>query len=727
MLRSVSPSAVAALFLVVLSAAAFTGSHLVIRFGAPESPLAEFYVANMTRTLYEASVLFSAFAFCAAAYALSPSVRRFAREYAARIGAYLDGCSLPRYALISHSAAALVLLLLNAPGILFGTFMIDDYIMYALATERSVWDLLWLPINDHVIPLFWLELKAIFSLTGTHPAPLNLPLFAAAVITIGGAATLLRMLGFSPSTLISILALFASSTIVSHQLYGFYAIAPYFQVLALFVLSLICFVLSRERKRFARSYLTTSLVLLTAAIFLESGGVWTPVAYALFALTYHGVRANEWNLLALVRKEVGVLAGTAAILILYGAYILTLSTIATESFYGPGRLPLSLATVRELYDVLSAGTLLSLFAPRLGLIMSQPRFADFTLLWQAAMGVLFASYAFLVGYALFRGTPRARGWGMYWTLLMSGTALLTAIARPSSHATAFYRDQNLLFPLFFLVLALTTIIYEWVQSAAHETRREARVWLVAIFLIIVFVAQQVFSFYKIQYYEDILANRALVERLHQSLVPALRHLAAGAQIPLSVPTLSPLFLEDGYHQFPDLSALSSFLGIHDVSWLPNTMGPYRASTTPTFIEALRSDERLRSLYLAKGEVVETCLSYPFGEDERVMAHGERVVLAPALDPSREYIFMFDLLAEDAPEKIVLDLSFENDFGAEGARAFIRIDQYTPAVEGVSRRYACRVDLNQIPAFALSRTVRDVAVSVVSPGSYLLRGYRFGGE
>ncbi|RJR13525.1 hypothetical protein C4585_02005 [Candidatus Parcubacteria bacterium] len=727
MRRAFSPSVIAAAFLAAFSVLAFFGSRVIGRFGAPETPLAEFYVGNLIRTSYETAILLAVTALLVALYAFIPKVRDSVRMWVKKIGDYLDTCSLGKYALISHALAALVLFILNAPGILYGTFMIDDYKMYAIATERSLWELFWTPINEHVIPLFWLELKAMFFFFGTNPPPLNFPLFFSATIAIGSAATLMRMLRFGPSTLVMILVLFASTTIVSHQLYGFYAIAPYFQVLALFTLSLIFFVKARENSQFPRLHAFVSFFLIILSVFLESGGVWTPIAYGLFALAYRAINTDEWRLFTLIRKEFRVLVASFSLLVVYAAYLFYLSTVATETFFGPSHVPFSLATIRGLYDVLTAGTLLSLFAPRLGLILSQPRFVEIIPYWQLAMGTLFTSYAFVVGYALLRGSARVKGWVTYFTLLVLGTALLVAIARPSSHATSFYRDQNLLFPLFFMTLALAAFASEWMRNAVSEKNRELRIWIVCLFLVIVFAGQQTFSFYKIQYYEDIVVNNALVERLQETLVPALQELTASRDTPLSIPTLSALFLEDGYQQFPDLSALSTFLGIQDVEWLSIDKGPYRASTSPAFLEALQKDEGLRSLYLTKGEVVESCASESFGNARRAVKSGETVRLADSLDPSRAHVFFFDISAEDAPEKIFLDISFQNDFGLTDTVAHIRLDQYTPAVESAERRYACQADLNQIPAFALSRAVRNVSITVTAPGSYVLHEYRFEGR
>ncbi len=228
--------------LLVCSLCALGFSYIIERLGSPDSPLAEFYVASLSYTLAQVALIFLSAAALFSLYAFSARARNNIERVVEKIGRYLRATSLRNYALIAHAAAAVVLFVLNAPGILNATFMIDDYLMYSIATTHSTWELMWTPVNEHVIPLFWLELKALFMLIGPHPVPLNLLLFAPAIVVVGGAATLMRMLRFGPSTLFVLLVTFASSMIVSHQLYGFYAIAPYMQVLAVFMLSLIAYV-----------------------------------------------------------------------------------------------------------------------------------------------------------------------------------------------------------------------------------------------------------------------------------------------------------------------------------------------------------------------------------------------------------------------------------------------------------------------------------------------------
>lgn len=716
-----------AAMLAVSSALSWTVARIIAGHGAPESPLQAFYVQGLARTLFEASILMFVAALICGAYAFVPSFRRRVDSIVMRATNYLRTCSLPRYALISFSASAALLFLLNAPGIIYGTFLIDDYKMYAIATERSVWELFWLPINDHVIPLFWLELKAIFAVIGPNPPFLNFPLFIPAIVAIGGASLLLRMLGFGPSTLVILLGTFATTSIVSHQLYGFYAVAPYFQVLALFVLSLISFVRSWQSPRFARLYLALSLVLLSMTLLLESGGIWTPPAYVLFVYAFHTLHAGAWSIRAFLQKHLGTLLAAFAITIAYLAYLIVLPRYTPESFIGFDRLPISFGTVLELYHVVTAGTLLSLFAPRLGLIVSQPRLAEFIMPWHIGMFFLFSAFMVVVLYAWWRGSERARVLVPYFTLMMLGTALLVAIARPSSNPAAFYRDQNLLFPLFFLSLALTVFAHEWIRSASQEAAQRARALAVAVFLIVVFVSQHVFSFYKELYWNDITFNRSLVERMRETVTPALNELASSAESPLVVPSVSGFFLASGYHQIPELSAFSTFIGVSNVvAWLPIYNGPYGASTSPAFIAALRHDDRLRQWYFSNGEMQEKCTTEPF-EGVRASAEANKPVrLASSLDPARQHMLYLDIEAKDAPEKIFIDVSFDNDFNATGTRGHIRLDQYTKPVLP-DRRYICSVDLNEIPAFALSRKVRDVSVTITSSGSYILNGYRFTGK
>ena len=717
-----------AAFLMIAAVLAFVLAQLIENRGTSESPLQTFYIEGFARTFGEVSIFLIVAAGFSTVYAFSSSARRAVDDAATWVGVYLRNCSLPRYAFISCAAAALLLFLLNAPGILYGTFMIDDYTMYAIATERSVGELLWLPINDHVIPLFWLELKALFFLIGTNPPLLNFPLFVPAIVAIGGAAVLLRMLGFGPSTLAIFLGTFATTLVVSHQLYGFYAIAPYFQVLALFTLSLICFVRAQQKIRFARTFHTISLILLGMTLLLESGGIWTPAAYVLFVYAFEILKSGTWNIRATLRSHAATLITAVLITLIYVAYLIALPHYTTEPFFGFDRLPLSIETARELYHVVTAGTVLSLFAPRLGLILSQPRLVAFVMpWWHIAMFLIFCTCILLIIYALSRGSLRARVLVPFFFIVMLGTSLLTAIARPSSNPAAFFRDQNLLFPLFFLTLALTVFIHEWISGAPHKRSERRRTIVAVLLIVVVFGAQHTFSFYKESYVNDINFNRSLTERLNTTVTPALNELASACS-PLAVPSLSGFFVRgNGYYQVPELSAFSSFIGVKNVKWLPIYKGPYGASTSPAFAEALKRDDRLRLWYLVNGELQENCTAKPFGKEPKTILSEKPVLISTAVNTAQKYLLRFDLEAHNAPEKIFIDLAFSNDFNATGTRGYIRLDQYTKFVDAPGRRYACTVDLNEIPVFALSPTVSNVTLTVTTPGEYRLNGIELNGR
>jgi hypothetical protein len=699
-----------------------TAAYIAQRITTPLSPLQTFYVEGFSRTLEEASLFLFVLGAGLALYHYSLDFRRVVENLLTRTNKYLHTCSLSHYSIISFGASAALLFALNATGIINGTFMIDDYKMYPIAVEKSVGELFFTPINDHVIPLFWLELKALFFFIGTTPPPLNFPLYAAAVAAIGGAAILLRLLKFGPSTLFILLGTFASTSVVSHQLYGFYAVAPYFQVLAVLIFSLISFVLSQELRHLRWMYATLSLILLAASLLLESGAIWTPGAYILFIYVYHVIRSSSWDPRSFLKKYVALVSAASVIGLTYAVYLFILPHYTTESFYGFERLPISLTTVLELYHVFTAGVILSLFAPRLGLIVSQPSFASLIVLWHLGMAVLFFGIAILALYAIRNGTERARTLVPYFILMALGTSLLVAIARPSSNPAAFYRDQNILFPLFFLTLALAVFAHEWVREAADNTRRRARGMVVLFFVILIFVSQHVFSFYKDQYAGDGTFNQALVTRMRETLVPAFNELSSVSP-PLIAPTLGDRFLGNSFHQLPDLSAFSTFVGIRDVTWLPLGRGSYRASTSPAFIKAMQEDSRIRTWYLVPGEVQETCFDDPFGKDVQSFTSQEVILLADSLNPSDRHLLYFDLEASNAPEKIFLDISFNNDFNASGTRAHIRIDQYTKSIDSGTRRYACVVDLNEIPAFGLSETIENLMLGTETPGEYRMRGFR----
>ncbi|MBY0472775.1 hypothetical protein K2Q00_00605 [Patescibacteria group bacterium] len=703
-------------FLAACTAGSYIASIVVSEFGNAGSDLQTFYVEGFSRTLFSVSIFFALCAAASLTYASSPVFRNRLSNVWAHLQHYFEG-SLFRYAILSFGSAAAFLFALNAPGIIHGTFLIDDYGMYAIAVQKTPWQLFWTPINDHVIPLFWLELKTIFTFIGTNPPLLNFPLFLPAIVAIGAAGVLLRQLGFGLGTLAGLLILFGSTTIVSHQLYGFYAVAPYFQVLALLTLSLVCFTHARQSTRYPKPYFTASLILIVVCVLIESGGIWAPLALALFAVAYQLSKKEILSIESIwkaVKKEKLMVFLSVLITAVYVGYLVVIPYFSDASFYGPDRLPISIASIYELYKVLTAGVLSSFLMPRMGLILSQPRFENVEILWHLGMLLLFVAAAYIFWWASVRGTIRSRVWGLYFLMLSLGTSLLVAIARPSSHAVSFYRDQNLLFPLFFISLAFVVIGYEWVRSASNERGKEIRISAVVAVCVLVFGCQMVFSFYKDQYLGDIYFNNSLITELQETLVPALNELSA--QHPsLPIPVIGGAFLGSSAYQLPNLSAFSFFLGIRDVVWI--TPGTNAATSSMVFADALRHDERLRMWYLAPGEISETCSTEVTGTDTRELIPEKPLVVIPSVDTAKSGKLTFGIIAKEAPEKILIDISFKNDFGATSTLATIRLDQYTLRAQGKDRRYACAINLNDIPAYALSRTVRTISFTVRTPGTY----------
>jgi hypothetical protein len=720
-----STERIISLFFALSSAISWIFAWVITNHSFAESPLQEFYVHGFSRTLLDASLILIILSFLFGLYSIYKPFNNLISKSFSKVESFLDQCSLPFFTIISFFATALFLFVLNAPGILFGTFMIDDYKMYAIATENSFWDLLWIPINDHVIPLFWLELKTLFYFIGTSPPFLNFPLYLAAIVAIGGAAILLRLFKFKAISLFIIIGLFASTTIVSHQLYGFYAIAPYFQVLAFFILSLIFLVQSEQNGRLALFYRIVSLILLGMSMLVESGGVWTPIAYILFIYVINIIETGQYQIQSIIRSKIGLLIATLSIAFLYATYLFILPHFTSESFYGFNRLPISFSTIIELYHVITAGTLLSFLAPRLGLIISQPTFASFIFPWHLGMFILFSALIILIAYSLTKGTARSRALVPYFAILMLGTSLLVAIARPSSNPAAFYRDQNLLFPLFFLTLTLTVFVHEWIIQATNEAKRNSRIAITVTFLLIVLVSQHVFSFYKIQYLDDINYNISLTAQMRESLTPALNELASTESSPILIPSISALFLKSGNHQLPELSDFSTFIGVENVQWISVNKGSYKASTSPSFIEALKHDNRLRQWYLANGELQEQCSSKTFDNGKPSGSTNSSINLKVPPDTQTNHELHFDIEAQDAPEKIFIDISFNNDFKAKGINGNIRLDQYTKSIITENRRYICKINLNEIPAFALSSKITDFNVNITSPGTYKFNYIRIG--
>lgn len=712
------------LMLAAIGCATLSASIVLASYGANESPLATLFIEGARGTLFETSIFLFVCATLFLAYALSASFRRTVRAVFGKTDHLYQSLPPNTRLILLFSCALGLLFSLNAAGIVYGYFHSDDFSMTARVAMHSWGELIWMPYSQHAMPLNWVETSLFYHIFGTNPLPYNLFLLLIIASLPFAGFLFLRELGYGRTSFCILFSLFGTSVIASEFLAGFYALAIYPQVLLFFLIALWTYVRSYTSAKYRRLLLFISLLFIFAATFFDISGIWTSGAYVLFAYTHWVARGGQWSPATFIRGNTIATTGAFLIFITYGLYLVQLATIQPEQFLGSGQ-PLSLGLFKQMYDVYTAGTIAQLFLPSAGLIVSQPRFLPFLSLWTILMVFLFVCFAILFYTFVRHANPKTRAYGIFVLLLMLGTGLLTALGRPTTHPAAFFPVQQIIMPFFWLCVLLTIMACEYVHTGIGEERTK-RIMAVLLSIILIVSAQHVFAFYKNQNVQEVLDSKHNVERLQNLLVPALNELAAQTNDVVFVPDVRGSYINP-FLFGKDASQYRAFLNLSDnIAFTDVRHGPYAASTSHYFTEALQTDDRLRSIYLANAEIeVGYGTERIQGTQIQFISDGTRtIVLQPrTVDPLKQYWLAIDVSVPVEHEKTYLQIGFGNPISKD-AMVTIRLDQYSKPLPGVTKRYTILIDLNQSYAFALSPRVTDVTITFATPGGYTVHGYRF---
>lgn len=706
-----------------LAAALYYVSHFLgVYPSGAESPLASFYIHGAALSTLSASIFFAASALPFFIYSLPHVAQRVDSLFESIAERFI---SWPYY--LQHTLVFILCLLfvfaLNMQGITRGYFHSDDFAMLAENISHPMGEILFLPYSDHVMPLFRAEIAVMYHAFGTNPFPYNASMLLLAAGVLWSAYMLLRRLGSSLYTHLIFLALFGSSIVLSSFLAGFYVLAAYTQVLIFSVMMLWAYLKWYSEAASNRAlYLLFSLLCLGAAIAIDISGIWAIGALMVFSYFYTSAQEDSWSLWSYVRRHMALLCGVLVVLALFSSFMIYVFHLyPTSGVFSERALPLS-AQVQSLYQVLTAGTIAELFAPSVGLIISQPRFVAYVSLWGIAMALLLLGFGLFVYKASRLENRNTRLLIYAFVLILLGVSVLPALRRPSSQTASFFPIQQIFVPFFWYIIVLAVAVSSYLKRTSPKTTR-----IVIAFCVLLIGWQMVFGFYKDESLQHVIASKQSVERLQTLLVPPLNNIAAQSKTAVSVPNLRGSYINP-YVFGNDLWKYKAFLNLApNIHLLDVRGGPYVASTSPLFLQALHTDEKLRTLYLAHVELEEGYQTQPLHSDapKTFESDGEaRIVIGPGtIDPAKRYMLHLDMTIPQSPEKIFLDLSYKNDFGIVGPIAAIRLDQFSVSLpDSKERRYAISVDLNQMYAYALSQSVSDVALIFTTPGHYTVYGY-----
>jgi hypothetical protein len=592
--------------------------------------------------------------------------------------------------------------------------------------------------NDHTLPLFRAEMKALYTLFGTNEAPYSAFVFILfALIPFFVYLTFQRLKIGLPYAL-AFLALFSGATgWAVLGLSGLYIMSIYPQAILFFTIAIWSYTAWKHTR--STWYLPVFGLALMGALTIDIAGIWTvPVvfAYMLFLEWYDRERfvLNKAAIFNFLKNNRPALAVFATVVILFGTFLFyTFTHIQPGTFLSslngqatdPTLIenskaeqwrPIPLAL--NAFTLFTSGVSLTLFAPNVVKILAHPALHDkVQWLWPIVELAVLMGNILLAWFAWRYAQMKERKFIVFLGLGMLVTIGMIILGRPDhSIIPDFdYRYAGPAFYFYCIFLSISTLFV--VRTHKHVGK------VVAAIIIILFCAQQAFSFHAMRLREEAVARKAHVVSVVETLLPELDTLSA-RDPSLTIPDLSASHIDpamlDFYLSNAILFAKPRLQRIHliqntamppDVeSRIVKTVESIRTDTSPVFIDALKEPGAIRSYYTSPALIAYTNLPLATSSTPHTQKSDAVIIRKGAFDPEQLHTLEFTLSTADIAGNVEISVMFTNDIDVTGATARIRIDDYTPftRVEG-KRKYHIETDLLQIYPYALSQKVSDLTL------------------
>lgn len=627
----------------------------------------------------------------------------------------------------------------HAGNIMNGYFNMDDFEVMGLIHSVPFGQALLTPHgNDHTIPLFTLEMKILDALFGENPIPYNIFIFILFALIPFFTYLSFKKLGLGLKSFAVFLILFTGATGWDDMLTGFYIMSIYFQIILFFSVSVWAYLSWQEVHE--KKYLLFLALSMTGALGSDISGVWVIPAIIL-VMAFHSHLKNDTcaiqkkhvvDFFVQNKKPLAVVGGVAVIFTIFLAY--TFMVIQPDTFLSAlsdSGVPSAdekeqnwklIPLAENFLSLFASGASLTLLAPKITKILTHPSIKTSVQNYWPFVEILVlllnaALFWFTLKYAEMKEKKL-----IFLLLGVGGIAILMVIiARPNHEPIPDfdYRYAGAAFYAYCFFLALSASVF-------LKTKKDFAVKIIAPLVIIIFSAQQAFSFQAIRTKEEAGMRRAAVEKVNENLLSELENISKKKNDGLlMVPNLN------GGHIFEQtlagftLSYYVLFFNRHmPVRLIQNAEMPQdkthgvigvsslRASTSPEFINALKEHQDIRSYYLSPG-----LMSYNFITGSSTVplvpnTKKEILIQEKAFDPEKIHTVDFTLVTDTIPGNVELAFSFKNDFGIEGPAGKIRVDDFTPyETKDGKRIYHIKTDLLQLYAYALSEKISNLALSV----------------
>lgn len=630
----------------------------------------------------------------------------------------------------------------HAGGVMNGYFNMDDFEVISMNRTMPLSQAIFVPHgNDHALPLFRTEMKTLDMIFGQNPMPYNIFLFLMFALVPFFTYLSFKKLGLGLPIFTLFLILFTGATEWDELVPGFYIMSIYLQIIFFFSVALwsyLSWMQVREKK-----YMLLLALSLAGALTIDISGLWTLPAIVLGMMYASYAKADTFaikkrHIAEFFRENRVPLVVVSEVIIAFAIYfIYTFYIIQPGTFLsvlnGQGSAPTQEAInykteswkpaplTENFLSLFANGVMLSFFAPKIARIAGHPAIAgSVQAYWPLLETILLLAAALLLWFTLKYADMKEKKLSFLFLGIMTIPLLMVILARPDHSAIPDfdYRYAGAAFYAYCLLLALSASVF-LKRSGGYA----AKIIIPAV--IIIFSAQQVFSFQSVRTNEESRMRKIAIEGLNKNLLSAIESMGKEKKGgPLTVPNL------DGGHIFEQTMAgfsLSHYILFfnrptplrlirtehmpQDRNTVVTTVQSLRASTSPEFKEALRTPGAVRNYYLSPrlisyATIISSTTPISQNTDKEIVLQ-EKVI-----DPEQTHMLALLLTTDDIEGNVELLISFKNDFSWETAAGKIRVDDFTPheAKDG-KRIYRIQADLLQLYAYALSENVSRITISV----------------
>jgi len=373
-----------------------------------------------------------------------------------------------------------------------------------------------------------------------------------------------------------------------------------------------------------------------------------------------------------------------------------------------------MSSLRQFFAIFAYGASLPLFAPKISILLQHPVLKLTAETFWPFLGIIVLSVnTVIVWLAVKYANSKEKKFMLTLLGIISVFSTMIVIARADNTiVTEFdYRYAGGTFYAYCIFLTLAFSIF-------YRTNKTLATKIVIPVVIIIFSAQQAFSFQSGYTREAAIMRKDAIVKINKTLLSELESLAVqkkdGA---LTVPNLSGDHLFQQTMAGYDLAYYMEFFQrssriqvVQKGGTVPSyhsnilfSVPNVQASTSPEFLSALVTSKSLQSYYFSPSSA----------EPSAIPDIGKTVpIREKTFDPKKLHFVSFTLVTDDTPGNVLISFTFKNDFNVDYPTEQIKVTDYDSyEKENGKRIYHFETDMQRSYAFSLSQEISHLELIV----------------